>query len=161
MGLTTWPRDIGSQRRNVGMFVKWSYSWVFKQRGLTDSALCLPSCLPFSTVLFPSLLLSYFVREIKMYNASILAVIVRVDIHMHKYMHTFSVLRENIMFVITYPCLSHNMITDSSPVWDCLPLPHSLTSLNIPFYPNIGTLLTAPSRTEPAMISVYFDKVVQ
>ena len=54
------------------------------------------------------------VREIKMYNASILAVRVRDDIHMHKYMHTFSVLRENIMFVITYPCLSHNMITDSS-----------------------------------------------
>ena len=64
-----------------------------------------------------------------------LAVRVRDDIHMQRYMHTFSVLRGNILFVITYLYLSHIMITESSPIYVCLPLPHSLTTLNFPSIP--------------------------
>ena len=62
-----------------------------------------------------------------------LAVSVRDDIHMQRYMHTFSVLRGNILFVITYLCLSHIMITESFPIYVCLPLSHSLT---IPYFPS-------------------------
>ena len=64
-----------------------------------------------------------------------LAVRVRDDIQIQRYMQTFSVLRGNILFVTTELCLSHIMVTYSSPIYVCLPLSHSLTIPNFPSIP--------------------------
>ena len=140
-----WPHNEGM----LECVIQPTYSWVARQRGMAGSTFCLLSCLTFSTVLFPPFSLLYFVREINIYRANILAMRVRDDIHTQRYTHTLSVLRGNILSVSTELCLSHTMVTTSS--HQCISQSPSLSFSHYSqssLYPNIGLFLpiTAPCR---------------
>ena len=141
---------MASLWRNVGMCYSTNCSWVAKHKGRAGSTLCLPSCLTFSSTLFPPLSLFGFVREMRIYRAMILAMRVRDDIHTQRYTQALCVLSGIISSVSTKLCLSHKIWSLNHPIQyislsPFLSLSHySQTSL----YPNIGIFLpmTAPCR---------------
>ena len=104
--VVTWY--IGASQRDhaiwphyEGMCYSTYYSWVAKHLGRASSTACLPSCLTFSSTLFPPFSLFGFVREMRIYKAMILDMRVREDIHRHRYMHALCVVSGIILSVST------------------------------------------------------------